>query len=182
MDVMGGTAVSMVVGGITSDAAGGSFMDGALSAMAVHLWNDLSVQAYFNGDVEGHNNNIKRVEQQQEVARQNQKQTKADLKKGTVTTLKGVDTTTAFAVPACAYTGNAPCVFWGSVAGASSKALLYYLEDTSSKRMMKGLILDTTLDAAAGNDIRFQIGNELLFKPAGAKAFDYIEENKKVVK
>jgi hypothetical protein len=40
MDVMGGTAVSMVVGGITSDAAGGSFMDGALSAMAVHLWND----------------------------------------------------------------------------------------------------------------------------------------------
>jgi hypothetical protein len=40
MDVMGGTAVSMVIGGITSDAAGGSFMDGALSAMAVHLWND----------------------------------------------------------------------------------------------------------------------------------------------
>jgi RHS repeat-associated protein len=40
MDVMGGTAVSMVVGGITSDAAGGSFMDGALSAMAVHLWNE----------------------------------------------------------------------------------------------------------------------------------------------
>jgi hypothetical protein len=46
MDVMGGTAVSMVIGGITSDAAGGSFMDGALSAMAVHLWNENYANAH----------------------------------------------------------------------------------------------------------------------------------------
>jgi len=47
-DLYGRTAVAMMFGGLASEATGGSFEDGAMNALFVHLFNDEADPEYFN--------------------------------------------------------------------------------------------------------------------------------------
>jgi len=119
-------SINGMISGITSEASGGDFMDGALSGVFVYLYNEIADDIAFNRD--GTHNDP--------VVEENIKRTKQELRQEVVVGLKRTNTIATAGGIAAAVEGDS---FWSivwDVTAFATDSLLTYLGEQSITSML----------------------------------------------